>query len=203
MFGFLTLIQENPLVALLYGISVILAIALHEAAHAYTANYLGDDTPRLQGRLTLNPMAHLDLIGTLLIFVIGFGWGKPVQFNPYNLKNPKRDTALIAVAGPTTNIILAVISSLLLRLFGIQLPMLSLFLTSFISLNVVLAVFNMVPLDPLDGFKVVRGLLPAKYLPDWDATARYGMFVLLFLLLTGVLWKIMNPFINILLGILM
>ncbi len=203
MFGFINLIQENPLVAVVYAISVILAIALHEAAHAYTANYLGDDTPKIQGRLTINPMAHLDPIGTLLIFVIGFGWGKPVQFNPYNLKNPKRDTALIALAGPTTNIILAVISSLLLKLFGIQLPMLALFLSAFISLNVVLAVFNMVPLDPLDGFKVVRGVLPHKYLADWDATARYGMFVLLFLLLTGVLWKVMNPFINLLMGILM
>src|SRR3989338_2044892 len=112
----LDLLFSNPLVFAAAALSLLAAITVHEFAHAYAADRLGDPTPRLQGRLTLNPLVHLDPIGTLLLFVIGFGWGKPVQFDPYNLENPKRDAAIISFAGPVSNLILATIAALIFNL---------------------------------------------------------------------------------------
>jgi len=106
---------SNPMSLLFVAAALLSAITVHEFAHAFMAERLGDPTPRLQGRLTLNPLAHLDPLGTLMLFIIGFGWGKPVQFDPYNLKNPRRDAALISFAGPLSNIILASILSIVLR----------------------------------------------------------------------------------------
>ena len=103
--------------------SIVGAISIHEAAHAYAASVFGDDTPRLQGRLTLNPLAHLDPLGTLLIVFIGIGWGKPVQFNPFNLRDFRRDTALIALAGPASNLVLAALSALLMGFIGFNAAM--------------------------------------------------------------------------------
>src|SRR4030066_1301523 len=112
----LNLIFSNPSAFIVIFGGIILAIGIHEAAHAFTADYLGDPTPRSLGRTTLNPLAHLDPLGTLVILVTGFfGWGKPAPFDPYNLRDPRRDTALIALAGPASNIVLAVIFSLVLR----------------------------------------------------------------------------------------
>lgn len=129
---------------------IIIAIGIHEAAHCYMADYLGDPTPRSQGRLTLNPLAHLDPMGTLVILITGrFGWGKPSPFDPYNLKNPKRDTALIAIAGPVSNLLLATLLSFI--------PFAS--IQPLIILNVSLAIFNLIPIPPLDGSK----LLPTRY----------------------------------------
>jgi len=134
---------------------IILALTVHEFAHALTADRLGDPTPRSQGRLTLNPLAHLDPIGTLAMILVGFGWGKPVQIDPYNLKNPRRDELLIAIAGPASNILLAMLSAILIQfLGGYQL------IIKFLFLNLSLAVFNMLPLWPLDGSKVLVNALP-------------------------------------------
>jgi Zn-dependent protease len=113
----ITTLFNNPIAFILSLISIIIAISIHEYAHAKAADYLGDPTPGLQGRLTLNPRAHIDLYGLGLLIVFGFGWGKPVQFDPFNLKNPRRDSAIISIAGPASNVILATICSLLLRLF--------------------------------------------------------------------------------------
>ncbi len=175
--------------------SLIIAITVHEFAHAWSADRLGDPTPRLQGRLTLNPLAHLDPLGTLMLFLVHFGWGKPVVFDPYNLRNPHRDSAIISLAGPVANIALALLCAVLLRiLFFSRLPlwqigqigMLSFllgdFLKTLISLNIILAVFNLVPVHPLDGFKIVGGILPEDKAREWYQLERYGMIFLLFLL---------------------
>lgn len=178
---------QNPLEFIVVAALLIAAISLHEFSHAWTADRLGDPTPRLQGRLTLNPLAHLDPLGTLLLFFAGFGFGKPVMFDPFNLRNPKRDAALISFAGPASNLGMALLSSLILRL-GDFLPLLSInsfffeILSLFIYYNVLLAVFNLVPINPLDGFKVVAGLVPKKYYEDWMSLERYGLIFLILLI---------------------
>lgn len=200
MFQILNLLIENPLLGLAFIGAIVLAIGLHEAAHAYSAYWLGDNTPKFQGRLTLNPIKHLDPIGTVLILLVGFGWGKPVEFNPYNLKNAKRDIALVAFAGPATNIILVVICSVIVHLgvlpflLGPQvyaqiLPI----IIVFAQLNITLAVFNLIPVEPLDGFKVLAGLLPNHLANQWYQTRQYGIYVLIVLLITGAIEKIVFP----------
>lgn len=149
----LELLFQNPFVFIIVFGGLILAIGIHEAAHCYMADYLGDPTPAALGRKTLNPLAHLDPLGTLVLLVTGrFGWGKPAPFDPYNLKNPDRDTKLIALAGPVSNILLAIIFSLISKLFH-PVPLLSIFYY-LISINVNLALFNLLPIPPLDGSKI-------------------------------------------------
>lgn len=154
----LELLFSNPQAFLVAFGGIILAIGFHEAAHAYMADYLGDPTPRSLGRTTLNPLAHLDLLGTMVILVTGFfGWGKPAPFDPYNLKDPKRDTALIALAGPACNIIIALLISLLVRLGPPT--QVDLILRFLIQLNIGLALFNLLPVSPLDGSKVIGAFM--------------------------------------------
>ena len=212
---------NNPLGFLAWLVALIIAITIHEFSHAFVADRLGDPTPRLQGRLTLNPLSHLDPLGTLMILIAHFGWGKPVSFDPYNLKNPQRDTALISVAGPISNILVATAASILLRLTlmsrmglsegSIETLLLSLgfiFLPPIIMLNIGLAVFNLVPIHPLDGFKIVQGVLPKEYARQWQELEPYGMIFLLFLVFpifgsVAPLSQITGPIINFLLSILM
>src|SRR3989344_9079573 len=149
----LDLLFTSPLSFVVIFGGIIIAIGIHEAAHCYMADYLGDPTPRSLGRLSLNPLAHLDPVGTLVILVTGmFGWGKPSPFDPYNLRNPQRDTALIALAGPVSNLLLDLGLSLIARL-GVPQFLLSIFYL-LISLNVNLAIFNLIPIAPLDGSKI-------------------------------------------------
>jgi Zn-dependent protease len=167
-----------------YLIALILAITIHEFSHALAADFLGDPTPRLQKRLTLNPKAHLDPFGLLFLFFFGFGWGRPVEFDPFNLKNPRRDAAIISLAGPISNLILALILSILLKLFiFFKIKTLytigSLFFVPMIYINVVLAVFNFLPVHPLDGFKIVGGILPEKKAKEWYELEKYGLIFLL------------------------
>ncbi len=200
MFQILNLLIGNPLLGLAFIGAIILAIGLHEAAHAYSAYWLGDNTPKFQGRLTLNPINHLDPIGTLLIIIVGFGWGRAVEFNPYNLKNAKRDIALVAFAGPAMNILLAIICSLIVNsgvlpiVLGSDLYLQSLpIIVLFAQLNITLAVFNLIPVEPLDGFKVLAGLLPNHLANQWYQTRQYGVYVLIVILITGAVEKIVFP----------
>lgn len=154
----LELLFASPMSFVLVFGGLILAVGLHEAAHCYMADYLGDPTPRSLGRLTLNPLVHLDPVGTLAILIAGFGWGKPAPFDPYNLANPKRDTALIALAGPVTNIAIAVVLSLVIKLIAIPAQVYSPIL-NIIVINLGLAFFNLIPVPPLDGSKIIGVLM--------------------------------------------
>ncbi|MDO8497044.1 MAG: site-2 protease family protein [bacterium] len=184
----LSTLFTNPFLFIIYLIALLVAITIHEFAHAITADYLGDPTPRIQGRVSLNPLVHLDMFGTLLIVLMGFGWGKPVVFDPYNLKHPRKDAAVISFAGPLSNFILAIVLSLVLRLsylfdhstfFTIS----YFFFAPAISINIMLGIFNLIPIHPLDGFKIVGGILPEDKAHEWYQLERYGMIFLILLII--------------------
>ena len=193
---------SNPISFLFYIVSLFIALSIHEASHALAADKLGDPTPRLDGRITLNPLAHIDLSGLLFMLFFGFGWGKPVMFDPYNLKNPRRDAALISLAGPASNLILALCLSILLRLFNLlNLSLIStigyLLFSPLITINITLGIFNLLPIHPLDGFKIVGGILSEDQATDWFQLQKYGMIFLLLLIIPlgsrSVLDMIMQP----------
>ncbi len=151
----LNLLFSQPFAFVLVFGGLITSIGLHEAAHAFTADYLGDPTPRSLGRTTLNPFAHLDPLGTLAILVTGFfGWGKPAPFDPFNLRDVRRDTALIALSGPVSNIVIATLLSLIIRFISFPAAV-SGIIISLLVLNINLALFNLIPVPPLDGSKIV------------------------------------------------
>jgi len=210
---------SNPSFFFIWIAALLVAITVHEFAHAWTANRLGDPTARLKGRMTLNPLAHLDPFGSVLLPLILlfirspfiFGWGKPVPFDAFNLKSPRRDAALISFAGPAANFILAIFLSFIIRLGHLVIGPTALvgqILTPFIFLAVVLGVFNLVPIHPLDGGKVLIGLLPQKIAYQWDAfLQRFGFFIILLLIFPifgfSPLFIIISPIINGLLALLL
>lgn len=164
----LGLLFSEPLVFLAWMIAFAIALTLHEFSHALAAYSLGDPTAKYAGRLTLNPLKHLDLWGTIMILIAGIGWAKPVPYNPYNLKNQRWGPALVGLAGPGANLFLALIFGFILRLlvgFG-TLPstnMLFTLLQLIVFINVILLTFNLIPIPPLDGSKLLFALLPARY----------------------------------------
>jgi Zn-dependent protease len=178
---------SNPLLFVIYMSSLLVAITIHEFSHAWAADYLGDPTPRLDGRLKLNPLVHIDNIGMIFLLFFGFGWGKPVVFDPYNLKNPRRDAAWISIAGPSSNFILAIVLALLLKLFIVlQLNFLivigGIIFVPMIRMNIILGVFNLLPIHPMDGFKIVEGILPEEKAQEWKQLQRFGMIFLIALI---------------------
>jgi Zn-dependent protease len=174
----ISLLLTNPVAFAILAGSLIICLTIHEFAHAIAADRLGDPTPRLQGRVTLNPLAHLDPLGSLALLLLGFGWGKPVVFDPYNLQNVRRDTLIIALAGPMSNIILAFILLVAVAIWPIQ----SLVVSYLITINIILAAFNLIPVHPLDGGKIIAGLLPEDLARDYDDILhRYGFIILLLL----------------------
>lgn len=208
----ITLLYQNPLEFLIIALLLVVALSVHEFSHALAADRLGDPTARLAGRLTLNPLAHLDPFGTLLLLVVGFGWGKPVPFDIFNLRNPRRDAALISVAGPASNILMAIVSSLLFR-WMVFTPMVvfpsfwAVILENFMYFNVLLAIINLIPIHPLDGFKVVGGLLPEKYYKDWLGLERYGILFLILLIFPifggSAILNLIGPLVNFILSFLL
>ena len=172
--------------------AILVAITFHEYAHGKVAFLLGDQTAKYQGRLTLNPFAHLDPIGTLLLVVAGFGWAKPVQVNPMQFRgDKKRGMMLVGFAGPLMNLVLGYLSAVALKLIlttgysGTGASYLQQFFYLLLFYNVVLAIFNLLPIPPLDGSKILGGLLPYKYTGFLDILERYGFIILLILIMTG------------------
>ena len=187
---------DNPINAALYFLAFVVALTFHECSHALAAYKLGDPTARNMGRLTLNPLKHLDLMGTLLLLLVGFGWAKPVPVNPRNYRNPKRDDIIVSLAGITSNILLAFLATPIYMLtikHGSNIALVvSWFICAFIQTNIVLALFNLIPISPLDGSHVLEDLLmpvcgPKPFL--W--LRQYGIYLLIVVLIalnyTGVL----------------
>lgn len=198
---------SSPLSFLVSLLAIGAAITIHEFAHAWTADRLGDPTPRLQGRLTLNPLAHLDPLGTLMLVLFRFGWGKPVQFDQFNLRNPRRDAMLISIAGPASNLLTAILATLVMRLVG-PMGIMGLMLTPFIVISVVLAVFNFVPIHPLDGGKILSGILPLSLAREWEQIqAQFGTILLIMMVLpwggTAPIFYLTGPVVQFILNILL
>lgn len=181
--GRLDQLWSHPGQTFFYLLAILLSLVIHEFAHALAADKLGDPNPRLAGRLSLNPLKHLDPLGTLLIIVAGFGWGKPVVFDPYNLKNPARDGAIIAFAGPASNLLLAVIMIAGYKFLPPFHPWLALFLSQGIIVNVGLAIFNLLPLYPLDGHHILRAFFNCQLRAAYDLfNRRFGYLATLVIL---------------------
>jgi Zn-dependent protease len=190
-------------------IILIFSVIIHEVSHGYMADRLGDPTPRMQGRLTLNPLAHLDPVGSIIVPIIttmfgfSFGWAKPVVYNPYNLKNKRQGEFLIAIAGPLSNLFLAVVFGLITRLsakgateFTPALEALSVI----VLINIVLAVFNLIPLPPLDGSKLLFSILPRQYGGFRMMLEQYApMFIII---VVFFLWKVVSPVVPLLFSFL-
>ena len=189
---------------------ILLALAFHEFSHGWVADRLGDPTARNAGRLTLNPLAHLDLMGTIMLFVVHMGWAKPVPINPYNFGNPRRDTVLVSLAGPVSNLILAFGFGLLIRAFdtggifqSITLPKAALLAIVYgVIINISLAIFNLIPIPPLDRSRILGGLLPPEMEREYRKLDKFGPMLVLVLVMGGymlnipILWWIIMPFIK-------
>ncbi len=194
-----------------YVIPLVFAITMHEAAHGWMAARCGDRTAQMMGRVTLNPIPHIDLFGTILVpgalllmsVLSGgggllFGWAKPVPVNPRYFRNCRRDEVLVALAGPVSNLIQMIAWTLLLKIlasFGIYEKFLISVCAAGIATNLMLMVFNLIPIPPLDGGRIVSGLLPAAAARIYDRIEPYGMMILLVLMVGGGLWFFVRPFI--------
>ena len=202
---------------IIFIVILIYSIIIHEVSHGWVADQLGDPTARLMKRLTLNPLPHIDPIGSIILplFLIishagfFFGWAKPVPFDPYNLKNPRKDAALISLAGPASNLIIALIAAIIARLLGLfgHSALITIGTQIFavtVVLNVNLAIFNLLPIAPLDGFKIVGGILSEEKAREWYQLERYGMrFLLTLIFVPGFLYSIIGPAINFVVNLLL
>ncbi len=181
----------DPATLIARVVTLLIAFTIHELAHAVAADRLGDPTARNMGRFTLNPIAHLDPFGSIMLVLTGFGWAKPVMVNPYNLRgNPRTGMALVAAAGPLSNLVMAAIAAIPFMLGLLEpaffststLPSLSFLLTQFIWINLILAFFNLIPVPPLDGYKILMGILPPEMTSFLRPLEQFGFLILLALI---------------------
>lgn len=213
MFEITQTIREKSLLV----IPILIAVTFHEIAHGLVAEKFGDSTAKNEGRLTVNPLKHLDLLGSLVFIVTGMiGWAKPVPINPYNLRNPRKDMLWIALAGPASNILIAVLLSMVFKMlislvaflpqtfFSEKIIMPIIYMTGLaVSLNIGLAVFNVIPVPPLDGSKILMGLLSEKHAAVYSRIEPYGFIILLLLVFTHVIHYLVYPVIMILRNLLL
>lgn len=192
--------------------AILIGLSFHEFAHAMAANLLGDNTPKLQGRVTINPIAHVDPFGFLALIFIGFGWGKPVEVNPGNFKNMRRDGLIVDLAGVTVNFILAIAFSGILRLlYSFQYPFMATYMggvvtemiMALISINLVLMVFNLLPIPPLDGFGILTEIFNLREKEFYYKIYDKGFVILMILLLLNVTDKILVPAVSFLYGMVL
>lgn len=197
---------------------LVVAFTIHELAHAWTADYFGDETPRMNGRLTLNPFAHLDPIGSLLLLVAGFGWAKPVPINPYTLQRKSPSAVMwVSLAGPASNLLMAILAAIPFRLGLVSvndailamastsshfLPTIPQILYLFIYINLLLMLFNLIPIAPLDGEKIAEYFFPPSWSRFLEAIRPYGPMLLLAVVFLGVLGKIIGPPLSLLMYLL-
>ncbi len=215
----LDLLFEEP--AIFFTVIPLAIIALlpmlvfHEVSHGMVANWLGDDTAKLLGRLSLNPIKHLDKTGTIMLLIVGFGWAKPVPVNPYRLSvGPRKGMAIVGAAGPLSNFLMASIFALLFRAGVLELPnsiadvsfsdLIALLALFIVQINIVLGVLNLIPIPPLDGFRIAVGILPREQAMSLAKTERYATQILMglffILMFTGFLWEIVDFLVNAFLG---
>ncbi len=187
---------------------ILLALTVHEFSHGYVAYMIGDSTAKNQGRLTLNPIAHIDPLGFIMLMFAGFGWAKPVPVNPYLFDIDRRKgTLMVSLAGPVSNVVMAILLTLLFGLFlrftGSNSSVVQQLFVSAISINLVLAVFNLFPIPPLDGSKIVMSLFPSRFEQTFHELERYSFILLIALLFFGVIRRILFPIVNVLFNMLM
>jgi len=178
------LIQEYIYWILVAIPSILIASTVHEYAHAYTAYRLGDATAKAEGRLTLNPLKHIDPIGAICMILFRFGWSKPVPINEYNFEKRELYTAFVSFAGPLSNLLLAFLSSIAYKILQLEsTSLIAYLLYSFATINIALAVFNLIPIPPLDGHKIVRAILPKQLRYYWELLEKYSLILILLLVL--------------------
>jgi len=198
----------TPELLIMRLIAVTLALTVHEFCHGFAAYKLGDRTAKWQGRLSLNPARHIDPMGMILIILFGFGWAKPVMVNPFNLNNPKRDMAIISIAGPLSNFIFAFVAMLIFYPVAVQTGGAGMwwfvinFLQVLVVINIVLGIFNLIPFPPLDGSKILALFLP-NHLYFRFTNFRYGMYIMILLIAFGVTGFIITPALDIIFDLML
>lgn len=193
---------------------LLVSIAFHEYCHGWVADRLGDNTPRSSGRLTLNPIAHIDLFGTIILPIMllivstrlgrpfAIGYAKPMPVNPYHFKSPKKDMSLVAIAGPCANLLMALVLTALLHLGIFSFELLKMAAVFGIQINLLLFIFNLIPIPPLDGSRILAGVLPGRWAAKYFRIEPYGFFIITFLLLSGFLRVAILPFVTVTLNLL-
>ncbi len=187
---------QNVIEMLMIAAVTIISITLHEFSHGYASYLLGDDTPKVYRRLTLNPLKHLDVLGAICLAIFHFGWAKPVPINPNNYKNKKLGTLIVSLAGPISNIILAFIATVLYVFIPEKNMYLNNALLICVSLNFSLAIFNLIPIPPLDGSRIVSILLPLRARNKYNSIEKYSPFIIFFIFLVPVLGNMLTVFID-------
>jgi len=186
--GLISLLFSNPTFFILLAVLLLYSVIAHEVAHGWVAHLFGDDTALHYGRLTFNPASHLDPLGTLMLFLVGFGWARPVPVNYYSLKRTRLGFFCVALAGCAANILIAVIALFLLQFEAINSqPAFSAILPILVRINIILGAFNLIPIPPLDGSKILMSFLPLNAQESLARLEPYGFFILIFLLITGIL----------------